>query len=351
MKNMSQRDKKLLILAVALFLAALFLVLYILFWNDEGSAKENGPVITSPEETFKYFSPLTGLGVREAKDASPRTVAVMIDNSPEAYPLSGLNEAAVVYEAPVEGVIPRLMAIYAESSTVEKVGPVRSARPYYLDWAAEYGNVLYMHCGGSADGLAEIKAQKIFDANEFFRGPYFWRESARVAPHNLFTNASRWQKYFIDYGGTREFGDWSGWQFGDLPATGTAKISFVKIKYGERFLVEWRYSTTSSWWERYLGGEIFLDDKNNPVVADNIIIEYADVSVIDAIGRRSIATLSGGDDARIMAHGQMARGVWKKDKTDSRTEFYTEAGEKILLPPGRTWVMIVPQKTSVEFGS
>lgn len=348
---MLARDKKLLILAVVLFLAALFLMLYILFWRDGGTAKETGPAVIDAVETFKYFSPLTGLGVREEKDASPRTVAVMIDNSPEAYPLSGLNEAAIIYEAPVEGIIPRLMAIYPESSTVEKVGPVRSARPYYLDWAAEYGNVLYMHCGGSADGLAEIKAKKIFDANEFFRGPYFWRESARLAPHNLYTNAEKWQNYFIDYGGSREFGDWQGWQFGDLPATGTEKISFVKVKYGEKFLVEWRYNTTSSLWERYLGGDIFLDDKNNPVVADNIIIEYADVSVIDAVGRREIATLSSGDDARILAHGQMARGVWKKDKFDSRTEFYNEAGEEILLPPGRTWVMIVPQKTPVEVGN
>jgi hypothetical protein len=208
-----------------------------------------------------------------------------------------------------------------------------------------------MHCGGSADGLEKIKVRKVFDANEFSRGAYYWRDPSRDAPDNLYTGGEKWRKYFTDYGGAQEFGAWQGWSFGNLPATGTEKISYTRITYGARFIVEWRYNATSSLFERYHGGDIFLDDENNPIAADNIVIQYADVSVIDAVGRRKIVTVSDGDDARVISHGRLVRGTWKKENLSSRTRFYTDAGEEILLPPGRTWVMIVPQKTLVEFGS
>lgn len=344
--GMAKREKILLATFIVLFAASVSLVLAIVFGRPT--------VIVFPEkrsdgegaEQFIYFSRLTGLGVREQSGEIPKVVAVMMDNNPEGYPLTGLNDAAVVYEVPVEGSITRFMALYPASSTAEKVGPVRSARPYYLDWLAEYGTALYMHCGGSADGLSEIKTRKVFDADEFFRTPYFWRDQNRSAPHNLYTSAEKWQKYLVDYDNGREFLEWQGWKFGDEPATGTEKIISLNAAYAGRFVVGWRYNADKRKYERLLNNELFLDDKNNPLETDNVVVQYTAISIIDEIGRRKIAAMGEGE-ARVFRGGLMIRGTWKKENPPDRTRFYDKSGDEIPLAPGKTWIMVVPVKMSL----
>ena len=102
----------------------------------------------------------------------------MIDNFPEAKPAANLSLASLVWEAPVEAGLTRLLAAYPLSAELARIGPVRSARPYFLDWAKEL-NALYLHCGGSDQALADIKNRDVFDLNEFYRGWYFWRDRAR----------------------------------------------------------------------------------------------------------------------------------------------------------------------------
>lgn len=347
---MSSRDKKLLPLAIFLFLLSIaILCWYFFFCGKERSGSENR---NQAAEQFKYFSQLTGLGVRTEAEVAPAVIAVMVDNHPEAMPISGLNEAAIIYEAPVEGAFTRFMAIYPAMATAEKVGPVRSVRPYYLDWLAEYGDGLYMHCGGSAEGLAALKARKIFDANEFFRGPYFWREPGRTAPHNLYTSAEKWQKYLVDYGPSRASSSpWSGWLFSDkILDNASEAVGFIKIKYGAGFVVGWKYNPETKNYERYFNEEKFLDDQGRPVVANNIIIQYVPVKVLDEIGRLQIDTIGDGG-ARVLRDGKMTRGVWRKAGLTSRTRFYDSAGQEISLQPGRVWVLLVPEKAEVEIGT
>lgn len=341
---MKNRDLILMIAAATLFVAVICLLVYIIFFNDcDNNDGVNGQATSTVRENL-YISRLTGLAVEKEEHVSPKIIGVMIDNNPDAYPLSGLNEAAVVYEAPVEGGISRFMAIYPAYAETEKVGPVRSARPYYLDWAQEYGDALYMHCGGSQEGLSEIKKRKIFDANEFYRGPYYWRDYARIAPYNLFTNGEKWRKYLTDYGSERQYSEWSMWNFsGITPATGTEKISAFNAEYLKRFIVGWQYNQASGTYERKLNGEIFLDDKNVPITASNIIVQFASVSVIDEVGRRKILSVGEGE-ARVFRDGLMVRSVWKKETQSDRTRFYDRDGAEIRLTPGRTWIMVVPEK-------
>lgn len=345
---MSKREKILLATLAVLFVASVSLILAIIFGRPDGGNLPDGQGdnTAGEAEQFIYFSRLTGLGVREQNEATPKVVAVMMDNNPDGYPLTGLNDAGVVYEVPVEGSITRFMALYPASSTAEKVGPVRSARPYYLDWLAEYGTALYMHCGGSAEGLAEIKKRGVFDADEFFRTPYFWRDHTRLAPHNLYTSAEKWQKYLVDYDNGRVFVDWQGWKFGDAPVTGTEKISSLSAAYARRFVVGWRYNSDKGRYERLLNSELFLDNKNNPLETDNVVVQYASISVIDEIGRRKIVAIGEGE-ARVFRNGLMVRGTWKKENPSDRTRFYDKSGDEISLAPGKTWIMVVPLKMSI----
>lgn len=350
-REINRRNLVLLIVSACLLVAAIFVVVYVIFIRNRNTTEiiNKNSDGTSVVEECVNFSKLTGLCVASADLVSPPIVAVMIENIPDAFPLYGLSGASIVYEAPVEGGLTRFMAIYSASSTVEKAGPVRSARPYYLDWAAEYGDALYMHCGGSPDGLDDIADRNIFDANEFYRGSYFWRDSARIAPHNLFTSSENWQKYLSVYGGKRTAGDWVGFKFGPI-ATNTESVAKFNLEYIKRFVVGWQYNVSSSTYERLLNDELFLDDKNQPITADNIVVQFASVSVLDEVGRRKIVTVGSGD-ARVFRNGQMIRATWKKENEDARTKFFDASDHEISFAPGRTWIMAAPLNTPLTIGN
>lgn len=344
------KDKLLIgISAGAMFLALLFLAILFYFAHINNISvqfdeKNLSGVQRQPE--FIYFSRLTGVGVINKEEETPRITAVMINNNPEGYPIIGINEASVVYEVPVEGNITRFMAIFSENSLAEKVGPVRSARSYYLDWLQEYGDAMYMHCGGSQESLTLIKKRKIFDADEFSRTKYFWRDKTRLAPHNLYTSAENWKNYFEDYGGNREFKDWTGWKFGDLSATNTENIDFVSVGYGKYFNIGWRFDEDKDNYVRQINEEIFLDQNNQTVTTTNLIIQFASIRIVDELGRREIETIGQGE-ARVFRNGMMVRGKWKKETLDSRTLFFDEEDNEIKLAPGKIWLMIVPLKTNI----
>ncbi len=351
--SLSKKDAILLLSFIILFIASvitlamIFVVRYnsrqVFDFREKQIPQEN--IVSEPE--YIYFSQLTGLGVLTEPEVAPRTVAVMINNNPDGYPVVGINDASIVYEAPVEGSFTRFMAIYSEFDNPEKVGPVRSARPYYLDWLQEYGTALYMHCGGSSDALSEIKKRLIFDADEFSRTPYYWRDRVYIAPHNLFTSGDKWREYIDNFSGRYEFSDWQSWAFGDLNTTSSETNSAVAYAYGKNNVVGWRYEPEQDLYVRTFNGDDFFDDIENPIVADNIIIQFASIRILDVIGRRSITTIGEGE-ARVLRNGQLIRVSWKKEKSVDRTRFYDAEGQEILLKPGRTWVMIVPKGASLN---
>jgi hypothetical protein len=195
------------------------LLVVALLWKIFSAPRLLPPVPFTPAEGPSYYSFLDGKPVGSASEQRPRVISIMIDNHPGARPQSGLSQAQVVYEVPVEGEFTRYFAIFNASTTVDKVGPVRSARPYFLDWLQEYGDALYIHSGGSPEALQILRNSTLFDANEFFRGAYFWRGTDHLAPHNLYTSSTAWNKLLAEYGrnrpahgagGASEPGDWEG---------------------------------------------------------------------------------------------------------------------------------------------
>lgn len=345
--HMVNRDKILLAISVVLFLASAVLV-YLVFYYEKSlvTALLPGQTASSTAHKFIYFSHLTGRGVETPDEEAPRVVAVMINNSFDSYPLVGLNDTSIVYEVPVEGMGTRFMAIFAENDVSAKVGPVRSARPYYLDWLSEYGDALYMHCGGSSDGLSAIKKQGVFDADEFSRTPYFWRDDSRYAPHNLYTSSSKWQKYFAVYGSKRDYPEWEGWKFGEMNSTGTESVASFSVGYSRDFNVGWRFNREKNVYERLLNNEVFADENEKVVTAENIIVQFSSISVLDEVGRKKIQTVGSGD-ARVYRNGLLVRATWKKENSSARTRFYDKDNIEIVLEPGRTWVMITPLKTAI----
>ena len=141
--------------------------------------------LSKPAET-KYYSPLTGVEVPNEAATKQAVTGIMIENSPDARPQSGLKQAGIVYEAIAEGGITRFLALYQEAKP-RLIGPVRSVRMYYVDWVAPY-NASVAHIGGSAAALAEVRNGNYRDIDQFFNAGSYWRASDRYAPHNVYTS-------------------------------------------------------------------------------------------------------------------------------------------------------------------
>jgi len=297
-----------------------------------------------------YVSPLDGEPVSSSAETAVQVVGVMIDNHRDARPQSGVSYAKIVYEVLVEGGITRYFAIFDNTQSVTEVGPVRSARLYFLDWLQEYGNAMYMHSGGSPQALAAIKPRKIFDANEFFFGAYFWRGTYHLPPHNLYTSSDKWQKITEKYGTTTSlFTADQSWKFASELGDSLSNTSTVAIRYNSFYNVTWTYDPGSLLYERVVNNRLEKNKDADQITARNLIIQFTVVGDIsgDDKGRQEIKTVGSGE-AIVLRKGEAVRGVWKKDGIKNRTRFYTSEGDEIVLAPGNTWVEVVPADTDVE---
>lgn len=332
---------------VGLMLLVGVAIFYFLFFYPPPKMAWKNVEIVKKNNAPQYFSALNGEPVTSTADIYPRVIAVMVDNHPDARPQSGLSIASVVYEAPVEGGFTRYFALFSSDQAVDKVGPVRSARPYFLDWLSEYGTPVYLHSGGSPDALTEIKRRGLFDANEFYWGEYYWRGDEADPPHNLFTKSNLWQTLAEKFGASHPTTTWSSWVFNDTPAVTSSSVKAISIHYTADYTVGWRYESDRQKYQRLINGQLFSDRELRPVSADNIIILEMPVQVLDEEGRKAIATVGAGS-ARVVRRGKLIRGTWKKTAVGDRTRVYDMNGNEVTLVPGKTWVEILPPATTIE---
>jgi hypothetical protein len=305
--------------------------------------------IKQPEEVkCEYQRILDGVCVFSTEEINPKILAVMIENHPDARPQAGLAKASVVYEALVEGNFTRFLAIFPAGVEVNKAGPVRSARPYYLDWVSEYGDAVYLHCGGSPVALDLIATDRINDLNEFFRGWYFWRANNRYAPHNVYTSSELWNKAIEDYPNNYTKTDFVGWTFGQIDNCSVDCHENIKINYGSfSFTAEWKYNSSTEKYARWQSGWPQADDDGTPVLVDTVIVQTVPARVLDNVGRVGMDTIGQGED-KIFVKGKMIVGKWKKDSRVDRTKWVDENGDEIVLAPGKIWVEVVSERTEVE---
>ncbi|OGF27520.1 hypothetical protein A2303_01500 [Candidatus Falkowbacteria bacterium RIFOXYB2_FULL_47_14] len=266
--------------------------------------------------------------------------AVMIDNNIYARPHSGLSRANVVYEAEVEGSATRYMAVFAGNEEIDEIGPVRSARAYFVDWVLEL-SALYVHVGGSPEALVNIKRDKVRDFNEFYNGNFFWRDWNRRAPHNVYTSSSKLAEYTTARSWAE--GGFSSWQFKDEageadrgPDGGDIDIKFLIPSYR----VRWKYDRTDNSYIRYLGGAAHIDKSGDGIKAKNIVIQYVKARVIDNELRLSMDDIGEGE-AVLCFDGFCRKSTWQKKEASERTRFYDENGNEAVFNAGTTWVEVV----------
>lgn len=301
-------------------------------------------VIEEPEpqeEELPYHFPLTGIGSSDEVDG--RAVAVMVNNHLKARPQSGLYQADIVYEVLAEGNVTRFLAIF-QSERPDIIGPVRSARDYYIELAKGYDS-LYIAHGNSPDAKAMLDAGYIDHLNGlYYDGTLFKRASFRKAPHNS----------YISFEHILEGAQQNGYEMEETPdslgfltedevnaLTGVEANEF-SIAYSNSdhtFNSIFEYDDSLQKYKRFSNGEQTVDyDTKEPVLVDNIFIVETEHKIIDNDGRRDIDLTTGGR-AYLMQKGLKMEVEWKN--VEGRILPYLN-GEVVEFIPGKTWISLIP---------
>lgn len=347
-------------LVVSLFLVLICLVLvggyflltrtsFLDLFSREKYEKTKQADGAEPKPELNFYRLIDGAGVATEEEANPPVFAVQIENMIDARPLSGISRANLVYETLAEGGITRVLALYVSGNEVPEIGPVRSARLYFMDWAEEYG-VTYAHSGGSPEALGAMPDYDILDLNEFSNGQYFWRSRARYAPHNLYTSVEKLNEAFaIKEGEIKK--DFDAWQFKEeveLDGRPTEERRITINFSTKTYEAGWQYSRETNDYLRYQAGIIQQDRDGQEVRAKNVIVQFTKITSIDAIDRKKIKTIGEGE-AIVFQDGLRIDGTWEKEEKGGRTKFCDSAGVQIKFNPGVTWVEVIPIGTDVEY--
>ncbi|PRO66234.1 DUF3048 domain-containing protein [Alkalicoccus urumqiensis] len=308
---------------------------------QEQNQPQNEDVETNPEqETFDYTAPLTGLGTNT--DPEMRPVAVMVENSPQSRPQSGLARADIVLEALVEGSVTRQLAWF-QSEAPESIGPVRSARDYFIYPAADSDSI-FVSAGGSPQAFELIQSGEVDHVSGLrYDGEYFTRQDSREAPHNLYTTLSDSTEAAQAEGVNIE-----GWNDPELAFTDETELDgeeagAVEIDYGApSSLVSYAFDEGEGGYVRSVGGEELVDPEEEiSITPRNLLVIEAAHDVIDEEGRREIDLQSGGS-ALLIQDGMAVEAEWEYENGMFLTR--NEDGESLPLLPGRTWIHAIPDE-------
>jgi hypothetical protein len=295
----------------------------------------------NPEEVH-YFSAYTGEEVDKSTYDNIPFMAI-IENSKDARPQSGLSGADIVYETMAEGGIPRFIALFQKNNP-SKIGPIRSARPYFLNIAKEY-SLPFAHCGYSDEAKAMIENEKLMSLNEFTYGKYYSRDSARKAPHNLYTSAENLRKLITEK---------------DYIEPSTVKLNFNKKFWTSDNLLPAnsvnlnlnRYYKTNYIYKdgkyyKSMDGIASIDKENNvPITAANIIIQITDIK-LQKDNQHLDISLVGEGNGYVISNGKYIKMKWSKKDLFSQTIIKDENGLNIPLAPGNTWWHIIGKGNTV----
>jgi Protein of unknown function (DUF3048) N-terminal domain/Protein of unknown function (DUF3048) C-terminal domain len=300
------------------------------------------------------INPITGLRVESLPN---RVVQFSIDNV-ECIPQSGLSKADIIYEMPAEGGLTRLQAIFY-GETPDVVGPIRSARPYFIDLAREY-NAVFVHHGASQEGKWYLKTGVVDDISPDNISSIFWRSKTRYAPHNSMLNyADLWEvirDWSIDeFQETRTFkfapeektDDSADTDDGDEPVVPAVTAITVKNSYT---LVEYKYIQETNLYEHYVDGELYIDAENDlPITESNILIQYVKSTIIDSNSKVLGINVTAGGKALLFTGGNVVQGTWSRADVDSPTIFKDADGNEFVMTRGKTWVHVIDQNSKVTY--
>lgn len=332
-----------------------------------GSSSQAEPAVSTlapvsePDPEPVFTNPLTGLETPTDLSAK-RPVAIMLNNLKKALPQLGVSQADLIYEAPAEGGITRMMAVFQSVEGVGDLGSVRSARPYYVEMAAGL-DAIYIHAGGSDGAYAAIKKYSVSNidgVNGPYGGTMFWRDAARKQnagfEHSLLTSAQRIESLLAgSLSGMRQTHDAGytlplfftrdGTPDNGMPAD-TITIQWSNYKTGV-----FRYDSASGVYGVEEYGAPYVDGNNSvPVTVTNVLFIHTAVKNIpgDTAGRKDIP-LTGSGTGYFACGGQYVPIRWEKASANDPFRYYTADGQPLVMGAGKSYINIVDPSYSLTF--
>ena len=304
------------------------------------SEEDNELVATVEEKRVQIYS------------GNDRPIAIMIDNHSDAWPQAGLNQAYMVYEIIVEGGETRLMALF-KGVDLEKIGPVRSARHYFIDYAME-NDAIYVHFGQSPQAQSDIKKFSIHDINGIAEdGTTFWRVNDKAAPHNAVTSTEN----LLESARSKNYRTTSteesvlNYVTDEVNLEDGQVADTVTIPHSDLQTVTYEYDEENQVYVRHARGEEQTDwDTDEPITTKNIIITFCNNYTLtdsENKGRQGLRNI-GTFDGYYITNGRAIRIQCIKNAREEKTIYQDMEGNEIQVNDGNTFVNICPTNADVE---
>lgn len=352
---------------------------------------ENGDLVIDPGEPKTETCPLNGQKFTKTERSiweTKRPLAVMIENSVDSRPQSGLGSADIVYETVAEGGVTRFMLmLYCDAVSQDTLlAPIRSARTYFVDWASEYNRPIYTHVGGancSADSGSSVcksdtKVQAIEQIQKYgwrlandvdgmsVGLPVFYRDYNRLgkdkqlatehtmttSSDRLWTEASKRKWTSTDPEGEEWSAEFEPWEFQDEASQGgeSQLISYEFWDGYKQYDVQWNYDPSTNSYLRTMGGTPHVDllDNKQLAVKNVIVIKTKETGPVDDLKHMLYETIGKGD-ALLFRDGQVEEVRWSKPSRTDRTIFTDKTGKEVKLTRGKIWISIIDISNEVAY--
>ena len=347
-RNTEDKSKRVfvIILIVLIIVAIILAAIKFLTGNKEEVQTANANEVVNTIEEPEEKKPKTFSG-------TSRPIAVMIDNHIDAMPQAGLKEADLVYEIIVEGGETRLMAVFQDKD-LDKIGPIRSARHYFLDYALE-NDAIYVHYGWSPQAQSDIDTLGVANINGIYESSSaFWRVSDKYAPHNVVTTTDNIMK-IAERKGYRTTTDQDpilNYVVDEVNLKDGENATDVTIPYSDYNEVEYKYDKESKEYVRYSRGEKQVDwDSGDEITTKNIIIEFVENYTLDdgsGKGRQGLNNVQEVEGYYI-TNGKVIPITCDKTSRDGQTVYKDSDGKEIKVNDGKTFIQICPIDSDVTF--
>ena len=282
------------------------------------------------------------------QDSKTRPYAVMINNHAKArINHAGLDDAYIVYEAIAEGGLTRLMAIFKDKDT-DRIGSVRSSRPYFLDYALEY-DAIYVHFGGRSQALSDIKTLDIDNIDGMSTASAFWRDRTLgvALEHTAFTNMEKLKSAVSDKGYRTKTNkklllNYKVDEFNLDSKEDSIVANNISIPYSHYVVTSYTYDAEKKVYNRFVNGVAHTDGiTKNQYTAKNIIVMKVNNYSLDSYGRQKLDNIGSGEGYYI-TNGYAVPIVWEKESRSSQTIYRYSDGTEIDVNDGNTYIQIQP---------
>lgn len=341
---------------ICIVMAVCFLFTGCKSWDDTGSSQEPAATNTqsgmpqqqTPGDVSNYaMNPLTGIQNMDKKNSGKRPLAIMISNIKKATPQSGITECDLYYEAEAEGGITRIMGLFADPAKIPVIGPIRSAREYYVDIAVGY-NAIFAHYGTSSSAKTRIGEYAVNNLDGMYLSSTFWRDPTRKknqgAEHSALTSgekltaAIQQKKYKMDTGinGGQAFQFYSQDQF---TAEGTKDCSKVSAKFSGSTTAVFQYDAAARLYAKSQFNAPHVDDKGKQIQVTNVIVLHTPIKIVSNEGHLSVDLSSG--KGYYISGGKSKEIKWSKGDVKNPMKYYELDGTELTVNAGKTYVCIV----------